>query len=320
MALARYVVSMLTLSAMAAGSNVAFGQAYPNKVIRIITAAAGGGSDFIARELSQGISGALGQQIIVENRGTGVLAGEAAAKMPPDGYTLTVQGGAFWISPLLRKAPYDPIADFSPISLIVREVNVLAVHPGLPVKSVKELVALAKSRPGELNYSSPGVGSTTHLASELFRSMAGIKWVHVPYQGNSPAITALISGEVQAVIIDSGLLMPHVKSGRLRALGATSLEPSALVPGMPTVASQGLPGFESIGMTGFFATGKPPAAIIERLNQEVVRFLGRTDIKERFLKTGVEIVGSTPQQFADAVNADRARVSKVVKEIGLKVD
>ena len=294
---------MLSLFVTVSGADIALGQAtstgsgqaYPNKVIRIITAPAGGGSDFIARELSQGMSGPLGQQIIAENRGNGVLAGEAAIKSPPDGYTLTVQGGAFWISPLLRKTPFDPIADFAPISLVVREVNVVAVHPALPVKNIKELIALAKSRPGDLNYSIQAIGSTSHLATELFSSMAGIKMVHIAYQGNAPAITAVISGEVQLVIIDAGLLMPFVKSGRLKALGATSLEPSALVPGMPTVASQGLPGYESIGMTALFAAGKPPAAIIDRLNQEVVRLLSRQDIKERFLKTGVEIVGSSPK-------------------------
>ena len=320
MSIPRFVAWMLSLGLMLFGAGVASGQAYPNKIIRIVTAAAGGGSDFIARELAQGISGPLGQQVIVENKGTGVLAGETASKAPGDGYTLTVQGGAFWITPLLRKAPYDPIGDFSPISLVVREVNVLAVNPKLPVKSVKELIAFAKAKPGAINYSSPGVGSTTHLASELFASMAGIKMVHVAYQGNAPAITALIGGEVQLVIIDAGLLMPHVQSGKLKALGATSLEPSALVPGMPTVASQGLPSFESIGMTGIFASGKPPKAIIDRVNQEVVRFLAKADVKARFLKAGVEIVGSSPQKFADAVGADRARVSKVAKEIGLRVE
>ena len=320
MLIPHFAAPIVALGLIVVATGPVSGQAYPNKIIRIVTAAAGGGSDFIARELAQGISGPLGQQIVVENRGTGVLAGEAVVKSPPDGYTLTVQGGAFWITSLLRKTPYDPIADFSPISLVVREVNVLAVHPGLPVKNVKELIALAKSRPGDLNYSSPAVGSTTHLATELFKSMAGINMVHIAYQGNAPAITALIRGEVQLVIIDSGLLMPHVKSGRLKALAATSLEPSALVPGLPTVSGSGLTGFESIGMTGIFAPGKPPAAIIDRLNQEIVRFLGRADVKERFLKTGVEIVGSSPEQFAEAIRADRGRVSKVIKEIGLKVE
>jgi tripartite-type tricarboxylate transporter receptor subunit TctC len=306
---------------MVLATGVASGQEYPNRVIRIVTAAAGGGSDFIARIVAQGISGPLGQQVIVENRGTGVLAGEAAAKAPSDGYTLTVQGGAFWVAPLLRKTPYDPIRDFSPISLIVREVNILAVNPSVPVQSVKELIAYAKSAPGKLNYSSPGVGSTTHLASELFKSMAGVNIVHVPYQGNQPAITGLVAGEVQMAIFDAGLIMPHVKAGKLRALAATSAEPSALTPGLPTMAASGLPGYESIGMTGIFATGsKTPKAIISRLNQEVVKHINKPEIKEQFLRSGVELVGSSPEQFAEAMRADMTKMGKLIKDIDLRVE
>jgi tripartite-type tricarboxylate transporter receptor subunit TctC len=300
---------------------MACAQEYPNRIIRIVTAAAGGGSDFIARIIAQGISGPLGQQIIVENRGTGVLAGEAAAKAPADGYTLTVQGGAFWIAPLLRKTPYDPIRDFSPISLVVREVNILAVNPSLPVQSVADFIGYARSSPGKLNYSSPGVGSTTHLASELFKSMAGVSIVHVPYQGNQPAITGLVAGEVQMAIFDAGLIMPHVKAGKLRALAATSAEPSALTPGLPTMAASGLPGYESIGMTGIFATGsKTPKAIISRLNQEVVKHINKPEIKEQFLRSGVELVGSSPEQFAEAMRADMTKMGKLIKDIDLRVE
>jgi tripartite-type tricarboxylate transporter receptor subunit TctC len=307
--------------ALALTSTAPHAQEYPNRIIRIVTAAPGGGSDFIARILAQGISPALGQQVIVENRGTGVLAGEAAAKAPADGYTLTVQGGAFWTAPLLRKTPYDPIRDFSPISLVVREVNILAVNPAVPAQSVKELIAYAKTVPGKLNYSSPGVGSTTHLASELFKSMAGVNLVHVPYQGNQPAITALVAGEVQVAIFDAGLIMPHVKAGKLKALAATSLEPSSLAPGLPTVAASGLPGFESIGLTGILATGaKIPRPVIARLHQEVVKHINKPEIREQFLKSGVELVGSTPEQFAEAMRTDRARTSKLIREIGLKVE
>jgi tripartite-type tricarboxylate transporter receptor subunit TctC len=300
---------------------VATAQEYPTRIIRIVTAAAGGGSDFIARILAQGISGPLGQQIIVENRGTGVLAGEAAAKAPADGYTLTVQGGAFWIAPLLRKTPYDPIRDFAPVSLVVREVNILAVNPSLPVQSVKEFIAYAKASPGKLNYSSPGVGSTTHLASELLKSMAGVNIVHVPYQGNQPAITGLIAGEVQIAIFDAGLIMPHVRAGKLRALAATSLEPSALTPGLQTMAASGLPGYESIGLTGVLATGaKTPRSIINRLNQEIVKHINKPEVREQFLKSGVELVGSSPEQFAEAMRADQVKMGKLIKDIDLKVE
>jgi tripartite-type tricarboxylate transporter receptor subunit TctC len=303
------------------GAGAAHGQEYPTRIIRIVTAAAGGGSDFIARVIAQGIAPALGQQIIIDNKGTGVLAGEAAVKAPPDGYTLTVQGGAFWIGPLLRKTAYDPVKDFSPISLVVREVNILAVHPAVPAQSVRELIAYAKANPGKLNYSSPGVGSTTHLASELLKSMAGVDIVHVPYQGNQPAISAMMANEVQMAIFDAGLIAPQVRAGRLRALAVTSLEPTALAPGLPTMAASGLPGYESIGMTGIFAVGdKVPRAIIARLNQEILKFLAKSEIKEQFLKSGVEMVGSTPEQFAEAIRADIAKTSKLIKDIDLRVE
>ena len=303
------------------GAGAAHGQEYPTRIIRIVTAAAGGGSDFIARVIAQGIAPALGQQIIIDNKGTGVLAGEAAVKAPPDGYTLTVQGGAFWIGPLLRKTAYDPVKDFSPISLVVREVNILAVHPAVPAQSVKELIAYAKANPGKLNYSSPGVGSTTHLASELLKSMAGVNIVHVPYQGNQPAISAMMANEVQMAIFDAGLIAPQVRAGGLRALAVTSLEPTALAPGLPTMAASGLPGYESIGMTGIFAVGdKVPRAIIARLNQEILKFLAKPEIKEQFLKSGVEMVGSTPEQFAEAIRADIAKTSKLIKYIDLRVE
>jgi tripartite-type tricarboxylate transporter receptor subunit TctC len=308
-----------TIALAAAGA--ASGQEYPNRMIKIVTAAAGGGSDFIARIVAQGIAGPLGQQIIIDNKGTGVLAGEAAVRAPADGYTLSVQGGAFWIGPLLRKAAYDPVRDFTPISLVVREVNILAVHPAVPAQSVKELIAYAKANPGKLNYSSPGVGSTTHLASELMKSMAGVNIVHVPYQGNQPAISAMMGNEVQMAIFDAGLIAPQVKAGRLRALAVTSLEPSALAPGLPTMAASGLPGYESIGMTGIFAVGdKIARPIIARLNQEILKYLAKPEIREQFLKSGVEMVGSTPEQFAEAIRADIAKMGKLIKDIDLRVE
>ncbi|MDB5812372.1 MAG: hypothetical protein JWN94_4494 [Betaproteobacteria bacterium] len=310
-----------TAIALAIVSADGLAQDYPNRLIKIVTAAAGGGSDFIARIVAQGISAPLGQQIIIENKGTGVLAGEAAVKAPSDGYTLTVQGGAFWIGPLLRKTAYDPVKDFLPVSLVVREVNILAVHPAVPAQSVKELIAYAKANPGKLNYSSPGVGSTTHLASELLKSMAGVNIVHVPYQGNQPAISAMMGNEVQMAIFDAGLIAPQVKAGRLRALAVTSAEPTALAPGLPTMAASGLPGYESIGMTGIFAVGdKVPKPIINRLNQEIVKFLAKPEIREQFLKSGVEMVGSTPEQFAEAIRADIAKTGKLIKDIDLRVE
>jgi tripartite-type tricarboxylate transporter receptor subunit TctC len=309
---------LLSVGLMAPGAGVVSGQDYPNKPIRIVTGLAGGGGDSVARIIAQGISGPLGQSVIVDNRTT-IQASEAASKAPPDGYTLLVIGSSVWIFPLLQKAPYE-VSDFSPISLISREINVVSVHPSVPVKSIKELIALAKARPGALNYGAGVIGGPQHLAAELFKSMAGVDIVRISYKGNAQSITGLISGEVQLMITDVGLLAPHVKMGRLRALAVTSLEPSALAPGLPTVAASGLPGYEAVGMTVMMAPANTPSAIINRLNQEIVRFLNRSDVKERFLNDGEEVVANSPEQFAAIIKSDMARISKVIKDAGIKVN
>ena len=295
------------------------GQDYPSKPIRILTSAAGGGSDFTARQIAQGISGPLGQPVVVDNRGGGIIAAEVVSKSPPDGYALTVQGAALWIVPFLQKAPYD-VSDFSPIVQTERIVFIVAVHPSLPVKSVKELIALAKARPGELNYASVSIGGSTHLAVELFKSMAGVDIVHIPYKGAATAVPALLSGDVQLMIFDTGVLGPHIKLGKLRGLAVTSAQPSALFPALPTVAASGLSGYETVGMTGLFAPAKTPATIIDRLNQEIVRALNKPEVKERFLNAGLEIVGNSPEQFAATMKADMAKMGKVIKDAGIKVN
>ena len=320
MLLLRCVVSILSVGLTILGAGTVSGQDFPNKPIRIVTAGAGGGSDFTARLIAQGISAPLGQPVLVDNRGGGIIQGEFLSKSPPDGYGLTVTGNSFWIGPLLQKTPYDVVKDFAPISLISREVMVIAVHPSLPVKSVKELIALAKARPGALNYSSATLGSPQHLGAELFKSLAGVNIVNVPYKGGAPAITAVVSGEVQMSLIDSGAVAPHVKSGRLRALAVTSADPSALAAGLPTVAASGLPGYEATSMTAMFAPGKTPAAIINRLNQEIVRVLNLPDVKEKFLNAGAEIVASLPEQAAATLKSDIAKWSKVIKDAGIKAD
>ena len=315
----RFAVGIVSVGLLNLGASVVSGQDYPSKTIRIVTTSVGGGSDFVARILSQGISGPLGQPVIVENRTPSVFATETASKAPPDGYTFLVTGGALWIYPLLYKAPYDAISSFSPISLITREVFVLAVHPSVPVKSVKELIAFAKARPGELNYSSGSPGSTYHLAVELFKTMAGINMVHVVYKGGAPAVTSLVGGETQVTIHDAGFVTPHVKSGRLRALAVTSSTPSALVPGVPTLASV-VPGYEAVGATGMWAPAKTPTSVITRINQEVVRLLNQPDIKEKFLNGGTEPVANSPEQFSTMIKSDISRVSKVIKDANIKVE
>jgi len=315
----RFVAAIFFVGQILFGSGVAVGQEYPNKPIRVVVPAAGGGADFTARLVAQGISGPLGQPVIVDNRGTGMVQADYLFKSAPDGYSLTIAGSTFWTAPLLQKLAYDPIADFSPVALLVQEVRVVFVHTSMPVKSIKELIALAKARPGELNYGSSAIGGPAHLASELFKSMAGVNMVHIPYKGGVAQNTALITGEVHMSIADAGGAMPHVKSGKLRPLAVTSATPSALLPDLPTVAAS-LPGFESVGLTGMFAPGKTPATIINRLNQEIVRFLNLPDVKERFLNAAVEVVASSPDQFAATIKSEVVKMNKLIKEAGIKVN
>ena len=316
---ARRSALMPSIAVMLLCAGMVSGQDYPNKPIRIITGGAGGGSDFAARLVAQGITGPLGQPVIVDNRAT-LPAIDAAAKAPPDGYTLYVGGGSLWIFPLLNKVTYDVVRDFSPIALLVREVNVVAVNPSVAAKSVKELIALAKAKPGALNYAMNIAGGPAHLGAELFKSLAGVNIVGVAYKSNAAGVTAVIGGEVQLLISDASELMPHVKSGRLRALAVTSAEPSAMAPGLPTVAASGLPGYESSGMTEIMAPAKTPGPIINRLNQEIARHLNTAEIKERFFSAGAEVVASSPEQLAAIIKSDIAKWGKLIKDAGIKTN
>lgn len=294
---------------------------YPSKPIRFISTEVGGGSDLAARLIAQGITGALGQPVIVENRGGGAtLSGEIIAKATPDGYTLMIAAGTLWIGSLLRKTPYETLRDFAPISLAISTPNLLIAHPSA-ASSVKELVALAKSRPGQLNYGSGASGASSHLAGELFKSMAGINMVRIPYKGSGLAVNAVISNEVQLMFPNASLAIPHVKSGRLKALGVTSAEPSAVLPGVPTIAASGLPGYESVLHTGLFAPAKTPPSIIRRLNQDTVRYLNTQEARELFLKTGgSEVVASTPEQFTAKIKSEVIRLGKLIKDVGITAE
>ena len=313
-----FIAGSLALG-MAAGA--AFGQNYPTKPIRLVTAESGGGNDLSARLIVQGLGGSLGQPMIVDNRGGagGIIAAEIVAKAQPDGYTLLLYANNIWIIPLLNSsAPFDVLRDFAPITWAAKSPNILVVHPGLPVKSVSELISYAKARPGELNYGSGGTGSSTHLSVELLKSMTGINVVRVPFKGNGPAMNAMIAGEVHMMIATAGSVAPHLKSTRLRALAVTSPQPSPLAPGLPAMAASGLPGYESMQIYGVFAPSKVPAAIVKRLNEEMVRVLGRADIREKFLASGVEPVGGTPQQLAATIKSEIARIGKVIKDAGIR--
>ena len=305
-------MGVLSLLATAAAA-----QSFPEKPIRIAVSSPGSGSDVTARIVAQ-ISNSIGQPVVMDYRGAGLLTGEYVAKAAPDGYTLIVSGPAFWTAPLMVKAPYDPSRDFAPITLIAREVLAIGIHPSIPAKTVKEFVALAKARPGELNYASSGTGSVTQFAAELFKIMAGVNIVHVPYMGTSPAFQSLLAGETQMYVTDVGLLSPHAKSGRARILAITSLEPSTLAPGLPTVSASGVPGFEAVAMTGIWAPAKTPSPVINRLNQEIVRLLNQPDIKEKFLSMGAEVVGSSPDQLGAAIKTEVAKLTRIIKEAGIK--
>jgi len=305
------------------GGAAVWAQEYPSKPIRIITGDAGGAVDFTARVIALGIASPIGQQVIVENRGGagGAIAIGSVARAAPDGYTVLAYSSAVWIVPLLQdKVAWDPLTDFSPVTMADKSPGIVVVHPSLPARTVKELIALAKARPGALNYASVGSGSHPHLATELFNSMAGVHIVHVPYKGTAPGVYDLISGQVQMMIAVVSAAVPHVKSGRLRALAVTSLQPSALLPGLPTVAESGLPGYESIQMFGIYVPAKTPAGAVAKLNQEIVRTLHRTDTKEKLLAVGLEVVGDTPEQFAATIKADMAKMGKVIRDAKIRAD
>jgi tripartite-type tricarboxylate transporter receptor subunit TctC len=258
--------------------------------------------------------------VIVDNRGAGIIPGDVVAKSAPDGYTLLAYGQPLWLSALMQGAPYDPVRDFAPITLATRAPNVLVVHPSLPVKSVKELIALAKAKPGELNYASPAIGGSAHLAAELFNSMAGVKIVRVNYKSAGAGITDLIGGHVQLTFGTAASVTPAAKSGRLRALAVTSAEPSPLAPGLPSIAQSGLAGYEMVAVVGIFAPAKMPEPIIRRLNQETVRVLNQPEVKDKCFSTGVESVGSTPEHLGTMVKTEMTRLGKVIKDVGIRAE
>ncbi|MBI4191815.1 MAG: tripartite tricarboxylate transporter substrate binding protein [Betaproteobacteria bacterium] len=316
----RFLVSTVSVTMMVLGAGVVSGQTFPNKPIRIVTGGVGGGLDFAARLIAPGLLSSLGQPIIVDNRGS-IPAPEIVARASADGHTLIFYGSPFWLAPFMRKnVPYDPVKDFSPITLAVTAPNVLVVHSSVAANSVKELIALAKAQPGKLNYASSSLGSAGHLGTELFKAMAGVNIVEIPYKGGAQVLNALIGNEVQLMLANAGGVAPLLKSGKLKVLAVTSPQPSALLPGVPTVAASGLPGYESVTFFGVFAPAKTPAAVIDRLNQEIVRVLNQPDVKERLLTAGVEVVAGTPEQLAVAVKSEMAALGKVIKDVGIRAE
>ncbi len=298
-------------------SCVASAQDYPSKPIRMIIPLPGGVADTVGRMIAQGISPALGQSIVADGR-TAMQACETVARATPDGYTLLFLGPPVWILPLLFTTKYDPVKDFAPVTLAVTTPNVIVVHPSLPVNSVAELIALARARPGELNYSSSTTGGTNHLAPELFKAMTGVNITRIPYKSTGAAVNDLIGGRVQMMITNVDSVMPHVKAGRLRALAVATLQPSPLTPGLPTAAASGLPGYESTSQNALFAPAGSSKIIITRLHDETVRFLTRSEIRERLANLGMDVVASSPEELGATVKSETAKWGKVIKERGIR--
>ena len=298
-------------------------QSYPAKPVRIIVPfAPGGGTDFIARFMAQRLSAALRQQFVVENRpGAGGMIGvEAGVKSPPDGYTLTLVSNSYTVNPSLYKLRFDPIADIAPVIQISSGPYVVVVHPSLPVKNLRELVAAAKSQSGQIFFASSGQGSVGHLATELFASMAGFRLNHVPYKGTGPALTDTIAGQTNAFLGSTATTLPHVRTGRLRALAVTSSTRLPSEPDIPTVAEAGVPGYETVLWHGLIGPKGMPRAVVERLNAEVSRVLQLKETGEQLQNDGVSPAGGTPEQFLTIITREIEVWRRVVNEAGVKAE
>jgi tripartite-type tricarboxylate transporter receptor subunit TctC len=320
--LSRRAVAVVLLC-LAQGANAqAQANNYPAKPIRIIVPyVAGGPSDIFARAVGQLLTEAWGQPVIIDNRpgASGNVGVAAAAKALPDGYTLNTVSIAFAVAPALdSKLGYDPVTDLAPISLLATINNLLAVHPALPVKSVKELIAFAAARPGQVTFASGGAGGAQHLAGELFSSMANVRMTHIPYKGSAPGLVALIGGETMIGFTDMLITLPHVKSGKLRALAVTGSQRSGLMPELSTIAESGLPGYSVTAWFGLLAPGATPPDIVARINAEIVKGFRTAQMKERFAAMGADPVGNTPEHFAAFLKAETAKWARLVKTAGIR--
>lgn len=310
-------------AALVAAASIAAAQSYPSKPIRLIVPyAPGGAAGILARVVADKMTHGLGQPIIVDHRpGAGTIIGvDMAAKAAPDGYTLvmgTVTSHAM-VTSLSTNVPFDPEKDFAPISLIASLPFILVVHPSVPAASVAELVALAKARPGQLNYGSAGNGTSNHLAGELFKSAAGLDMVHIPYRGSGPAMLDLVGGQIPLMFDLTITALPQIAGGKVRALAITSARRSALAPALPTMAEAGAPGVEVVSWFGILAPAGTPPAIVTRLNAEIVKAMQAPDVKELLAGQGADALTSTPQEFAAYISAERAKWARVVREAGIK--
>ncbi len=318
----------LLLLALAAGTLApapATAQAWPAKPVRMVVPfPPAGGTDVIARVIGPRLGEALGQQVLIDNRAgaNGNVGTELVARAAPDGYTVLLNGGGtLAVNPsLYSRLPYDSVRDFAPVSMVALQPSVLVVHPSVPARSVSELITLARSRPGQLNYASSGSGSLAHLCAEVFKRMAKIDMLHVPYKGAGPSLADLLAGQVHLIFASSPSVMPHVRNGRLRALGVTTAKRVRATPDVPTIAEAGLPGFELTGWYGLLAPAGTPSPVVNRLNVDLVKTLNVADVQEKLVDQGLEVATSTPREFADFLKAEIAKYARVVREAGVKVD
>lgn len=297
--------------------------AYPAKPIRIIVPfAAGGGTDLIARMTAQKLTESWGQQVIVDNRpGAGGIVGtEMGVRAAPDGYTYTLMGSSYTVNPAFYQLSFDPINDITPIAQISQGPFVVAVHPALPAKSVKELIALANAKPGKLSYASSGAGSVTHLSTELFLGMAGIKLVHVPYKGTGPALIEVVGGQVALFFGDAPPTLPHVKAGRLRGIAVSTRDRIGAAPDIPTVNEAGVPGYEVLLWQGMIGPKGVPNAIVTKVHGEIIRAFGSKEMVARFVNDGISPSAGTPEQFGARIRNETEVWRKVVKQTGIKLD
>ena len=316
-ALALMLAGIVPASSLAA-------ERYPSRPIRLIVGQApGGGLDIISRGLAQKLTESLGQSVVVDNRAgaAGTLGSALAAKAAPDGYTALIVSVTYSINPSLYKnLPFDPVRDFQPVSLFASTPFILLANPSLPVKNVKELIAYAKERPKQLNYGSGGVGNSGHLAAELFSSMAGVEFTHIPYKGTGLAMTDVLSGQIQLIFNSMIQGLPYAKSHKLAALAITTAQRSAVLPDLPTIAESGLPGYDFSSWYGLMVPAATARPIVGRLHAEVVRALGQPDFRQRLALDGSEPIGSTPEQFAAFLAAEMGKWEKVARSSGLRIE
>lgn len=314
------LVTMLVLTGI--GAQHVLAQGYPNRTIRLVVPSSpGGGTDITGRILAQKLSEQLGQQVVVDNRaGAGTIIGnEIVAKSAPDGYTLLMGISTLAINPsMYSKLPYDALHDFAPISQVVSAPNILTVHPSVPAKTVKEFIALAKAKPGSIVFGSAGLGTSPHLSGELFKAMAHIDILHVPYKGSGQSIISLLAGEIEANFPSVPTAIPYIKAGKLRALGVTTATRAQALPEVPSIAEAGLPGYEATQWFGVLAPAGTPRPIIDRMYQEISRIMHAPDVKERFIADGTEPVGGTSEEFAAYIKSETEKWAKVIKAAGIK--